>query len=56
MIAPTSDSGHLEVSTPEQSNRGLFDGLIGALAWPFIKKHVGHHLERDKRDGVNDNA
>lgn len=25
----------------------LFDGVIGALAWPFIQKHWKHHLERD---------
>ena len=28
----------------------VFDGVIGMLCWPFIKKHVIHHLERDKRD------
>lgn len=30
----------------------LFDGLIFGLAWPFICKHVGHHIDRDKREGV----
>jgi len=30
----------------------IFDGLIGMLAWPFIKKHVQHHLDRDRREGV----
>lgn len=30
----------------------LFDGLIGALAFPWIKKHWGHHVARDKKEGV----
>ena len=30
----------------------LFDGFIGALLWPFIKKHITHHLERDKKEGL----
>ena len=21
----------------------IFDGLVGALLWPFIKKHLRHH-------------
>lgn len=25
----------------------VFDGLVGALAWPFIKKHFQHHLKHD---------
>jgi hypothetical protein len=29
----------------------LFDGLIGAVMWPFVKKHLQHHLARDKREG-----
>jgi len=28
----------------------LFDGLIGALLWPFVKKHIEHHLERDRKE------
>ena len=30
----------------------LFDGVIGCLAWPFIKKHWKHHADRDQQDGV----
>ena len=30
----------------------VFDGLVLGTALPFIKKHVRHHLERDKREGV----
>ena len=30
----------------------IFDGLIGLIIWPFIKKHVQHHLDRDRRDIV----
>jgi len=26
--------------------------LLGML-WPFIVKHVKHHLDRDKREGLN---
>jgi hypothetical protein len=28
----------------------LFDGLIGALLWPFVRKHWRHHVWRDVRD------
>jgi len=28
----------------------LFDGVIGCIAWPFVKKHWRHHLERDKNE------
>lgn len=28
----------------------LFDGLIGAILWPFARKHWRHHLERDRRE------
>jgi len=31
----------------------LFDGIIFGLMWPVIKKHVRHHLERDKKEGLN---
>lgn len=34
----------------------LFDVLIGALIWPFAKRHIVHHLDRDRREaktGVN---
>ena len=26
----------------------IFDGVVGALAWPFIKKHWKHHLRHDE--------
>ena len=29
----------------------LFDGAMGLVFWPFIKKHWRHHTERDRRDG-----
>ena len=29
----------------------LFDLIIGALVWPFVKKHWQHHMERDKEEG-----
>lgn len=28
----------------------LFDVLIGALLWPFVKKHWDHHVARDKKE------
>jgi hypothetical protein len=31
----------------------LFDLIIGGLAWPFLKKHWAHHVERDTMDGHN---
>lgn len=31
----------------------LFDGFIGALLWPFVRKHWKHHTERDRKDGIN---
>jgi hypothetical protein len=34
----------------------VFDGVLGALLWPFIKKHWGHHVERDRKEGVDDAA
>ena len=30
----------------------LFDIVLGGLAWPFLKKHLLHHLERDKKEGL----
>lgn len=30
----------------------IFDGLIGAIAWPMLKKHWGHHLARDQKENV----
>jgi len=30
----------------------LFDGVIGALLWPTIKKHWNHHIARDKKEGT----
>ena len=29
----------------------IFDILLGAMLWPFLKKHWRHHAERDKREG-----
>ena len=26
----------------------VFDGLVGALAWPFLKKHWRHHVAHDE--------
>jgi len=31
----------------------LFDGIIGALAWPFLRKHWSHHKARDEKEGVD---
>ena len=31
----------------------LFDGLIGAVAYPFLKRHWQHHLDRDIRERAN---
>lgn len=30
----------------------LFDGIIGAILWPFIRKHWRHHLTRDEKEGI----
>ncbi len=30
----------------------LFDGIIGAVLWPIVKKHWVHHIDRDKREGL----
>jgi hypothetical protein len=29
----------------------LFDVAIGAVAWPFVKRHWDHHVARDKEEG-----
>ncbi len=29
----------------------LFDGVIGALVWPYVRTHWVHHIERDEREG-----
>lgn len=29
----------------------LFDVVVGLCIWPFAKKHILHHLERDRREG-----
>lgn len=29
----------------------LFDGVIGALLWPTVRKHWKHHIDRDKEEG-----
>ena len=31
----------------------LFDGVIGLLLWPFIRKHWKHHVRRDHKEGVD---
>ena len=31
----------------------VFDGVIGAILWPFIRKHWNHHIARDKQEGNN---
>ena len=28
----------------------VFDGLIGLLLWPSLKKHWAHHIARDRRE------
>jgi hypothetical protein len=30
----------------------LFDGIIGALLFPWIRKHWQHHVNRDQKDGL----
>ena len=30
----------------------LFDFGLGVLLWPFVKKHWGHHTDRDKERGL----
>jgi hypothetical protein len=27
----------------------VFDVVVGVFAWPFVKKHWQHHVDRDKR-------
>jgi hypothetical protein len=34
----------------------IFDGIVGAILWPFVKKHYDHHLARDKKEAVNGKA
>lgn len=29
----------------------IFDGLIGAIFFPFLKKHWKHHADRDLKEG-----
>jgi len=31
----------------------VFDGIIGALLWPFVRKHWAHHLDRDRKEGLS---
>ncbi len=31
----------------------LFDGLIGALLFPWIRRHWQHHVSRDQKDGIS---
>ena len=28
----------------------LFDGVIGMMLWPFVKKHWDHHIARDEKE------
>ena len=29
----------------------VFDGIVGALLWPFVRKHWRHHVSHDKLHG-----
>lgn len=29
----------------------VFDGVLGGLLFPFVKRHWVHHIDRDKREG-----
>jgi hypothetical protein len=31
----------------------VFDGLVCGVVFPFAKKHIVHHLQRDEREGIN---
>jgi hypothetical protein len=43
------DSAHWEF---ELFLMALFDGVIGCILWPFLKKHYNHHICRDKKEGL----
>lgn len=30
----------------------VFDGVVMGLVWPFLRRHWGHHIDRDKREGI----
>lgn len=30
----------------------IFDGVIGLILWPIVKRHWEHHIARDKREGL----
>ena len=30
----------------------IFDGVIGMLFWPFLRKHWAHHVLRDKKESL----
>jgi len=32
----------------------VFDGVIGCLLWPFVRKHWQHHKRHDIADSLND--
>ena len=34
----------------------VFDGLVGALLYPWASRHIKHHLLRDRRDLIADNT
>lgn len=29
----------------------IFDVIVGAILWPFLKRHWSHHVARDQKDG-----
>lgn len=31
----------------------VFDGILLGLVWPFVKKHIQHHLDRDRREEID---
>ncbi len=43
------DSAHWEF---ELFLMALFDGLLLGILWPWLRTHVGHHLERDRREAA----
>jgi hypothetical protein len=28
----------------------IFDGIVGAVLYPWVRKHWNHHIARDKRE------
>jgi hypothetical protein len=31
----------------------VFDGVLCGLLWPWASKHMRHHLQRDKNEGLS---